>query len=286
MNWKNEKVVVGLTGGIACGKSVALGCFRDIGWSVLSSDLITAEILASDKTVRQEIEQRWGRNVLARGGSIDKTAIARIVFGKELERRWLESLLHPIIRSKWISFVQSCPSPKCMIELPLLFEKNLQTYFTSTIAIFSPKATMIKRLQIRGHTLGRSSVLKSTAVIDKMICGLWIMGRWDCQFCLIKSTYLIRNFVNSYLIIPMQLKKPQGPKCKSLRKIQMVKFRIRLICKMVPLPLMLKRVNKTARTDSSSLAPMGETDEERPRPEDDTLKYWHGRSQFLPGKRS
>jgi dephospho-CoA kinase len=178
MNWKNGKVVVGLTGGIACGKSLALGCFRDIGWSVLSSDLITAEILASDKTVRQEIEQRWGRNVLARGGSIDKTAIARIVFGKELERRWLESLLHPIIRSKWISFVQSCPSPKCMIELPLLFEKNLQTYFTSTIAIFSPKATMIKRLQIRGLSLEESQqrIESQLAVIDKMNLadyGLW-----------------------------------------------------------------------------------------------------------------
>ncbi|MEK9773225.1 MAG: dephospho-CoA kinase [Opitutae bacterium] len=156
MNVKSEKTVVGLTGGIACGKSSALCSFADMGWSVISADFLAGEILRSDRCVQAKIKQRWGKKILNRSGSIDKAAIARIVFTKELERKWIEGILHPIIRSKWISFVQSCPSSKCMIELPLLFENNLQDNFTCTISLFAPTPMIFHRLQSRGLSMAES----------------------------------------------------------------------------------------------------------------------------------
>ena len=147
---RSRKFVVGLTGGIACGKSTALGQFEKLGWSVLSADNVASEILKNDAGVRLKITQRWGLHLLDDRGSIDKTALARIVFENESERSWVGELLHPIIRSKWISFVQSCPSHKCMIELPLLFENNLQSRFNCTLSTFAPITMMLKRIYARG----------------------------------------------------------------------------------------------------------------------------------------
>ena len=145
-----SKTVVGLTGGIACGKSTALEAFRVLGWAVISADSLAHELLDSDPDVRKKIESRWGEKVMDGSGSIDKLAIGRIVFSKVQERDWLENLLHPIIRSKWLSFIQSCSSQKCMIELPLLFENKLQNNFSCTISLYAPKSVILKRLQARG----------------------------------------------------------------------------------------------------------------------------------------
>jgi len=145
-----NKTVVGLTGGIACGKSTALEAFRVLGWAVISADSLAHELLNSDPDVRKKIESRWGEKVVDASGSIDKLAIGRIVFSKVQERYWIENLLHPIIRSKWLSFIQSCSSQKCMIELPLLFENKLQNNFSCTISLYAPKPVILKRLQARG----------------------------------------------------------------------------------------------------------------------------------------
>ena len=153
-----KKIVVGLTGGIASGKSTALKQWEALGWSVISADSLVSETLASDLAVLEKIKRRWGDTVLLSCGSIDKAAVGRIVFGEKLERLWIEDLLHPIVRSKWISFVQSCSSPKCMVELPLLFEKNLQHHFTHTISMFAPQSTVLSRLASRGFSLDESLV--------------------------------------------------------------------------------------------------------------------------------
>ena len=146
----SSKSVVGLTGGIATGKSTALQKFMELGWSVLSADSIVEKILATDVNIQKKLTDRWGEDVKEICGRIDKGAVGRIVFENNSERQWLESLLHPMVRSKWISFVHSRPDNKCMIELPLLFENNLQKYFTCTISMFAPHQTSLDRLFARG----------------------------------------------------------------------------------------------------------------------------------------
>ncbi len=150
MNSETFKRAVGLTGGIATGKSQALKLFEEAGWLVLSVDSIVGELLKSDTDVQSQLVSRWGKRILNDCGSIDKGVIGQIVFDASSERMWLESILHPIIRSKWISFVLSCPSDRCMVELPLLFENNLQSHFNCTISMFAPPSLMLARLRKRG----------------------------------------------------------------------------------------------------------------------------------------
>ena len=144
------KTVVGLTGGIACGKTSALKRFKKLGWTVVSADFLVAEILATNSEVKRNIRQRWGGAGFDSFGNIDKQALGRIVFKKDSDRKWIEELIHPIVRSLWTSFIQSCSSEKCLVELPLLFENNLQTQFTCVVTMYASNSTIYQRLFQRG----------------------------------------------------------------------------------------------------------------------------------------
>ncbi len=150
MTLQSTQILVGITGGIACGKSSALREFQKLGWAGISADNIAGEILSSDGPVRLKILERWGPRVLRDCGNIDKSVIGGIVFKSERERKWIGNLLHPIIRTRWLSFAQSCASEKCMIELPLLFENEIQNYFKYTITTYSPLSMIYNRLNERG----------------------------------------------------------------------------------------------------------------------------------------
>ena len=117
MTAMSEKTVVGLTGPIASGKSSALSLFSELGWSVISSDILAHEILASNQIVQQKIIERWGSGVFKSSGSIDKAMIARIVFKKELEENGSKAyfipsfvpngflLFNPVLhKSAWLNY--------------------------------------------------------------------------------------------------------------------------------------------------------------------------------------
>jgi len=156
------KTVVGLTGGIACGKTSALERFNHLGWAVVSADSLVAEILATNSEVKENIRQRWGEVGFDSFGNIDKSAIGRIVFNKDSERKWIQSLLHPLVRSLWTSFIQSCSSKKCLVELPLLFENNLHTQFTCVVTMYASNSIIYQRLLQRGLSLEEANARMSS----------------------------------------------------------------------------------------------------------------------------
>lgn len=156
MQLEQGKLVVGLTGGIACGKSTALEFFAHRGWATLSADATATDILESDQRIHSKLVEHFGNSVVNGCGNIDKAALAGIIFSQSAERKWLEALLHPLIRSKWTSFVRCCPEEKCIIELPLLFENNLQYHFNLVLSIYSPSTTTISRLSQRGLSFEQS----------------------------------------------------------------------------------------------------------------------------------
>ena len=156
MTFFRDKTVIGLTGGIASGKSTALQRFNYLGWSAISTDSIVAKVLQEDSSIKECIVQRWGGRMVRKCGSIDKMQVGEIVFGSNHERIWLESLIHPIVRSHWISYAQSCSNDKCVVEIPLLFENNLQNNFHCTLSMFSSNQTVLERLLKRGLTQKQS----------------------------------------------------------------------------------------------------------------------------------
>jgi len=144
------KSVVGLTGGIACGKSSVLEIFAKNGWQAISTDQLAGEILTSDKQVTDLLLDRWGKKVFDERGIVDKKQIGEIIFHIPHERAWLEGVLHPQVRAAWMAKTESVENPLVVVEIPLLFENDLQSHFVQTISTFATRELQLERLLKRG----------------------------------------------------------------------------------------------------------------------------------------
>jgi dephospho-CoA kinase len=143
---------IGLTGGIGCGKSTVVGFFREAGWRTLESDKIVADLLSGDTDVQAALRERWGDTVFASGGEVDRRAIGNKVFQDEEELRWLEQLLHPRVRESWQGALVAAPDANWLVEIPLIFEKRLETAFDLTVCVSSPPDVVELRMASRAYS--------------------------------------------------------------------------------------------------------------------------------------
>ena len=142
---------VGLSGGIGCGKSTVLGFFREAGWRTVDSDAVVCELLATDAEVQAQLRSRWGEAVFT-DGAVDRGAVAKRVFGHEGDLKWLEELLHPLVRESWLASIDQAPDVNWLVEIPLLFEKRLETRFDLTVCVSSPPDVVADRMVVRAYT--------------------------------------------------------------------------------------------------------------------------------------
>jgi dephospho-CoA kinase len=145
---------VGLTGGIAAGKSEALRALERAGAATLSSDDVVRELLTTGE-IRDALVERFGDEV-APGGEVDRSAVADVVFSDPDKREWLEGLLWPRVGeriSDWREELEHAdPRPRAaVVEVPLLFESGMEAVFDRTIAVVADEAVRGERAGARGH---------------------------------------------------------------------------------------------------------------------------------------
>ena len=145
---------VGLTGGIAAGKSEALKALDRLGAATLSTDAVVHELLTTGE-IRDRLIERFG-DAVASNGEIDRGAVAEVVFGDDEQRKWLEDLLWPRVGQRvwdWRQEVdnRNPPPPAAVVEVPLLFEAGMEGGFDKTIAVVADEATRGERAGGRGH---------------------------------------------------------------------------------------------------------------------------------------
>lgn len=143
---------IGLTGGMGCGKTLVLSIFRDLGAATIESDAIVRNILASDEDVKGSLRRRFGDEAIGENGEADRKVIASRVFANEQELRWLEELLHPRVRQEWTRWLAARQETLKVVEIPLLFEKNLEKQFDMTVCVSADPTTQVERLAQRGFT--------------------------------------------------------------------------------------------------------------------------------------
>lgn len=143
--------LIGLTGGIAAGKSEALRILADLGAETVSTDGLVHELLGTE-AVRDSLVGRWGPEV-APAGEVDRAAVAAIVFERRDELAWLESLLHPLVRDRVRSWAEQLPAGTevAVVEVPLLFEGEMAPTFDATITVVAADEHRIARAEARGH---------------------------------------------------------------------------------------------------------------------------------------
>jgi len=141
-----------LTGTIGSGKSTALSCFSRQGWHVVRTDDLAREILDLPEQ-RSAVRRRWGDGVLNEDGSLNRSRIGGIVFNDSKELDWLEELVHPLVRARWMEIVQENREHDVVVEIPLLFEKNLASHFDFVVSVNCTEHKQLSRLQAKGLTV-------------------------------------------------------------------------------------------------------------------------------------
>jgi dephospho-CoA kinase len=146
-------LTVGLTGGIAAGKSEALAAFERLGAATLSADSVVHELLDSEPLLGRLIE-RWGPEV-APEGRVDRGRIGRIVFVDPEQIGWLEAQVHPLVRERMGEWFGALPADTefAVVEVPLLFESELTGVFDTTVAVVAAEEVRRARAEARGHAL-------------------------------------------------------------------------------------------------------------------------------------
>lgn len=144
---------VGLTGGIAAGKSTALEIFAELGAATFSADAVVHELLDAEPLLGR-LRDRWGDQI-APDGSIDRRRVGEIVFADVAELRWLESQIHPLVRDRLVAWMEEKAGDHqiAVAEVPLLFEGEMQTAFDTTVAVISDDTLRSDRAEARGHAL-------------------------------------------------------------------------------------------------------------------------------------
>jgi dephospho-CoA kinase len=146
-------LTIGLTGGIAAGKSEALAAFERLGAATISSDAVVHELLETEPLLPRLVE-RWGRKV-APGGRVDRDRIGSIVFADPEELKWLEGQIHPLVGERIGAWLKSLPEEAgvAVVEVPLLFESGMERAFDTTVAVVASDEVRRERAAGRGHAL-------------------------------------------------------------------------------------------------------------------------------------
>ncbi len=145
---------VGLTGGLGAGKSESLRALAELGAATLSTDAVVHDLLASDE-LRDIVTERLGPEV-APDGRLDRSLIAERVFGDDEARAWLEGELWPRVGQRVTDWKQEVEAldpapPAAVVEVPLLFESQMEAAFDATIAVIADESLREERAGARGH---------------------------------------------------------------------------------------------------------------------------------------
>ncbi len=144
---------IGLTGGIAAGKSEALKAFARLGAATLSSDAVVHELLEGEP-LRGRLVERWGPEVVAEDG-VNRAKIGEVVFADPGQLTWLEQQIHPLVQQRTAEWLTSLPegTEVAVVEVPLLFEAGGDKAFDTTVSVITADQVRRERAAARGHAL-------------------------------------------------------------------------------------------------------------------------------------
>lgn len=144
-------LIVGLTGGIGSGKTTVAKLFADHGATVIDTDQLARDVTQRGQPALQQIAEKFGAHVLMPDGSLNRSALRKIVFSDENSRLWLEALLHPLIHEEMLRQVALATSPYCIVIIPLLLETKRDPIINRILIIDTSESEQIQRTQKRDN---------------------------------------------------------------------------------------------------------------------------------------
>jgi len=187
-------VLIALTGGIGSGKSTVARRWVELGATEIDADVLAREVVAPASTGLALVAKQFGSEVLASDGTLDRSALAKIAFSSEENRKLLESILHPLIQQLALEKVEGL-SGVIVYTIPLFVESNSKLKFDKVVTISCDESVRVKRLvesrgMSEGEAISRISAQASDAqreavsdiVIDSNCTMAELVSRADSVF--------------------------------------------------------------------------------------------------------
>jgi len=183
---------IGLTGGIASGKSSVGHWLVQQGLPVLDADQFAREALAPGRPATRTVLHRYGAGVQAEGAAaVNRAALGHIVFHDAAERRWLEQLIHPIVRERFDQALSlHADTPAVVLMIPLLFEAGLESLCSEIWLVDCDESQQLKRLVARdglSHEAAQARIAaqwplhRKRGLADHVISNRSQPGAWKAQ---------------------------------------------------------------------------------------------------------
>ncbi|MCP4285041.1 MAG: dephospho-CoA kinase [Gammaproteobacteria bacterium] len=155
--------VVGLTGGIGCGKSAVTDLFEQLGVPVIDADKVAREVVEPNQPALAMIERRFGSDLVASDGNLDRARLREIVFDNQQARQDLESILHPRIRQTMRLRLEALDSPYAILSIPLLLETGQTSTVDRILVVDCTQQVQIERVCKRDRTTTKNvqAILKA-----------------------------------------------------------------------------------------------------------------------------
>ena len=157
LRWEGKQRRIGITGGIASGKTtIGDFLFQAKQWPIVDADLYAHEALRAESQIAKKVVLRYGSKITQKSKNndhiIDRKALAKIVFQNDIEKQWLEEVVHPFVNKRIEEKLEQLKSDSVIILIiPLLFEKNYTNLCSEICFVDCLREMQIKRLQARDN---------------------------------------------------------------------------------------------------------------------------------------
>jgi dephospho-CoA kinase len=143
-------LIIGLTGGIGCGKSTVSTFFKALGIEVIDADIVARLVVQKGQPAVAEISEYFGVDII-KNGELNRAKLRQIIFNDDSKKAWLNELLHPIIRKQMLAQLKEAKGKYILLEAPLLFENKLEGYCDYVIVVDISEPLQIKRATARDN---------------------------------------------------------------------------------------------------------------------------------------
>ncbi|MBB6670995.1 dephospho-CoA kinase [Cohnella nanjingensis] len=161
---------IGLTGGIATGKSTVARLLVERGAALVDADRIAREIVEPGQAPLAQIAAHFGPEVLLEDGTLDRRKLGRIVFADAAKRKELEAITHPAIRAVMRERVEALererPDRLVVADIPLLYESGLEALYEGIMVVYVPRDIQLQRLMARDGLTAEEADKRLSAQMD------------------------------------------------------------------------------------------------------------------------
>jgi dephospho-CoA kinase len=138
---------VGLTGGVASGKSTVATMLEELGAVIIDADALAREVVAKGTPGLEAVVGEFGEELLGADGELDRPAMGRLVFSDELARKRLEGIVHPLVFERIVELEQEAPTDAVVVhDIPLLAEAGRASEFDHVIVVDAPAEVQVVRM--------------------------------------------------------------------------------------------------------------------------------------------